>query len=116
MTSKGSIHGQINRALDAGDVLAVRSLVGELPEVSLALATRITLLILEQEPESYEAAARRLLARLATERKPSLTELAVAAETLNHLQWNPDAAKKELFELVAAWVVSRGQVRSASES
>lgn len=100
MTSKGSIGGQLQRALKAGDLYSVRSLAGELPSISLERATQITLLILEQEPESYEAAARRLLARIATERKASLSELSEAAQTLNHLQWDPDGAKKELFELV----------------
>jgi hypothetical protein len=100
MTSKGSIGGQLQRALKAGDLYSVRSLAGELPSISLERATQITLLILEQEPASYDTAARRLLARLAMERKPSLSELSEAAQILNHLQWNPEAAKKELFELV----------------
>ena len=64
MTSKGSLTGQLQRALAAGDVLAVRSLAGELPEVPLTMAAEITLLLLEREPEAYAPAARRWLARL----------------------------------------------------
>jgi hypothetical protein len=46
VTSKGSITGQIQRALAKRDVLAVRSLAGDLPVVPL------TVLLLDQEPES----------------------------------------------------------------
>jgi hypothetical protein len=52
------------RALAQRDVLAVRSLAGELPSVPLPIAAEITLLLLEQEPEAYVPAARRLLGRL----------------------------------------------------
>jgi hypothetical protein len=41
-TSKGSITGQLQRALAKRDVLAVRSLAGELPSVPLPLAAEIT--------------------------------------------------------------------------
>jgi hypothetical protein len=75
LTSKGSITGQLQRALAKRDVLAVRSLAGELPSVPLQTAAEITLLLLEREPESYAPAARRLLARLATERAMPLRQL-----------------------------------------
>lgn len=77
VTSKGSITGQLQRALEARDVLAVRSLAGELPSVPLPIAAQITLLLLEKEPEAYATAARRLLGRLASERAmPLIPELA----------------------------------------
>jgi hypothetical protein len=63
-TSKGSISGQLQRALAARDVLAVRSLAGELPNVPLQTAAEITLLLRERERKSYAPAARRLLAGL----------------------------------------------------
>jgi hypothetical protein len=81
MTSKGSIAGQLQRALAAGDVLAVRSLAGELPEVPLTTAAEITLLLLEREPEAYAPAVRRLLARLADERVIALSGLVELAAT-----------------------------------
>jgi hypothetical protein len=43
MTSKGSIVGQLHRAIAPGDLLAVRGLAGELPEVPLGTAAEITL-------------------------------------------------------------------------
>jgi hypothetical protein len=76
LTSKGSIVGQLQRAISKRDVLAVRSLAGELPSVPLLLAAEITVLLLEEEPESYGPAARRLLSRLSEERAMPLRQLA----------------------------------------
>jgi hypothetical protein len=92
LTSKGSITGQLQRALTARDVLAVCSLAGELPSVPLPTAAEITLLLLEREPESYVPAARRLLARLATERAIPLGQLAEVAASLAQLEG--DSAEK----------------------
>jgi hypothetical protein len=89
LTSKGSIIGQLQRALAQRDVLAVRSLAGELPSVPLPIAAEITLLLLEQEPESYVPAARRLLGRLASERAMPLRQLADVAAILAELEADP---------------------------
>ena len=93
VTSKGSITGQLQRALDKRDVLAVRSLAGELPKVPLPTAAEITLLLLEKEPESYVPAARRLLARLASERAMPLRQLADVAAILAELEADPASRK-----------------------
>ena len=85
-TSKGSISGRLQRALAKRDVLAVRSLAGELPTVPLPIAAEITVLICEKEPESYAPAARRLLARLASERAMPLRQLADVAAILAELE------------------------------
>jgi hypothetical protein len=45
VTSKGSIVGQLQRALAKRDVLAVRSLAGELPNVPLPIAAEITVVL-----------------------------------------------------------------------
>ena len=49
LTSKGSITGQLQRALAKRDVLAVRSLAGELPSVPLPTAAEITVLLLREK-------------------------------------------------------------------
>ncbi len=68
----------------------MRSLAGELPSVPLPLAAEITVLLLEREPESYAPAARRLLARLASERAPPrLRQLADVAAILAELEADP---------------------------
>jgi hypothetical protein len=101
LTSKGSITGQLQRAIEAGDVLAVRSLAGELHEVPLPIAAEITLLLLEREPEAYAPAARRLLARLATERVVALRRLVDVAAILAELEGDPAmSARARLVRLV----------------
>ena len=89
MTSKGSIVGQLQRALAKRDVLAVRSLARELHSIPLPIAAEITILLLEREPEFYARAARRLLARLASERSMPLRQLADVAATLAELEADP---------------------------
>jgi hypothetical protein len=89
LTSQGSITGQLQRALAERDVLAVRSLAGELPSVPLPIGAEITLLLLEREPESYVPAARRLLGRLAPERAMPLRQLADVAAILAELEADP---------------------------
>jgi hypothetical protein len=101
MTSKGSIVGQLERALANRDVLAVRSLAGEMPSVPLPIAAEITVLLLEREPESYAPAGRRLLARLATERAMPLRQLVDVAAILAELEADPAMkAGKRLVTLV----------------
>ena len=111
LTSKGSITGQLQRALAKRDVLAVRSLTGELPSVPLPLAAEITLLLLEREPESYVPAARRLLARLATERAMPLRQLADLAATLAELEADPamTAGQKLVSLIEGAAGTTRGE-------
>jgi hypothetical protein len=93
LTSKGSIVGQLQRALAKRDVLAVRSLAGELPRVPLPIAAQITVLLLEKEPESYAPAARRLLARVAAEQAIPLRQLADLASDLAELEADPALLK-----------------------
>ena len=101
MTSKGSITGQLQRALAKRDLLSVRSLAGELPRVPLPTAAEITLLLLEREPESYAPAARRLLARLAAERSMPLRQLVDLAAILAELEADPAmSAGGKLLSLV----------------
>lgn len=102
LTSNGSIVGQLQRALAKRDVLAVRSLAGELPSVPLPIAAEITVLLLEKEPESYAPAARRLLARIAEERVTPLRQLADVAALVAELEADPApmATGKMLASLV----------------
>ena len=96
--------GQLQRALAKRDVLAVRSLAGELPSVPLPTAAEITLLLLERDPESYAPAARRLLARLAEERPIPLQQLMDVAAILAQLEADPAPleAGKKLIAIVSS--------------
>ena len=83
--------------------MAVRSLAGELQRVPLPIAAEITLLLREEEPESYVPAARRLLARLATERAMPLRQLGDLAAILAELEGDPAmGAADKLAALVRA--------------
>ena len=100
MTSKGSITGQLQRAIDAGDVLAVRSLAGELPQVPLPTAAEITLLFLEREPESY-APPPDGCSPGSPSSAPALGQLADVAAILAELERDPAfTAKRRLLELI----------------
>jgi hypothetical protein len=93
--------GQLQRAIAAGDLLAVRSLAGELPEVPLPTAAEITLLLLEREPEVYAPAARRLIARLAMERVVALRRLVDVAVILAELEGDPAmSGRQRLLRLI----------------
>jgi hypothetical protein len=63
-SSQGGPYRLFRRALLRGDLAAVRAAAAELPPVPLDDAFEIVCLILEQEPERYERAAVRWLARL----------------------------------------------------
>ena len=69
---KGSSYARFQRALDSGNLSAVRMAALELPFIELADALAICLLMRRQDDPGFERAAVRLLARLALER-PSIT-------------------------------------------
>jgi hypothetical protein len=71
MTSQGHPHAVLRRALQRGDLLAVRAAAAELPAVPLGDALEIVCLIVAQEPERFERAAIKWLGRLLAERPPT---------------------------------------------
>jgi hypothetical protein len=88
LTSKGSITGQLLRALAKRDLLAVRRLAGELPSVPLPIAPKSRCCCWNGSP-SYAPAARRLLARLASERALALRQLRDVVALLAELEADP---------------------------
>ena len=68
MTSQGSAYSIFRRAVARGDLTAGRAATAELPAVPLHDALEILCLILAQEPQRFERAAIRCLARLLLER------------------------------------------------
>jgi hypothetical protein len=80
---KGSSYARFLRALDAGDLAAVRVAALELPYVNLADALAICLLMRSRGDQHFERAAVRWLARLSLERPEiSLRDLRDAAAAL----------------------------------
>ena len=83
---KGRPYTWLRASLQCGDLLGVRSAAAELPQINLADALAIVLLMAADDDPSYERAATRWLARLASER-PSigLQDLAAAVGALQAL-------------------------------
>lgn len=78
-------------ALQSGDLRRVRRIAAQLPTVSLSDAARILALIRTQEPEQFERAAVRWMARYATERANSVDDLGRAVDVLDMMREDPGA-------------------------
>lgn len=91
MTSKGSVYGQLSRAIAAGHTQRAMFLALEVERVQLPEALGLCLLLATDQDERYPAAARRWLARFAEERKPELDVLADVAEALAELGREPES-------------------------
>jgi hypothetical protein len=69
MTSQGSAYARFKRSLANGNPTIVLAAAAELPQVGLADALAISLLLLDKQPGRFEAAAIRWHARLCREAK-----------------------------------------------
>lgn len=72
-------------AIDRGDLMTIRSEASEMECVPLDWAAEIVLIILDKEPQNFEAAARRLVARASTERAASLRDLRLLIGALDEV-------------------------------
>ena len=68
MTSQGSAYARFQRALKTGNLTIIRNAAGDLPHVGLADALTVCVAIQQAEPERFERAALRWLARFCLER------------------------------------------------
>jgi len=103
MTSQGSAYGRFRRALERGNLQLVRAAAGELPAIRLDDALRVCLLIRDRDPERYERAALRWLARFAVEaRDATLADVHAAVQALARLPSDPDEAMSDLQRLCLA--------------
>ncbi len=99
MTSQGSPYTRFRRAIATGDLTIIRLAALEVPRVNLREALAILPLIAVQEPDRYERAACKWLARLALERDVGLEEVGIAVDALDRLATAPDIAATVLAEL-----------------
>ena len=103
MTSQGSAYGRFRRALQKGNLQLVRAAAGELPTIRLDDALRVCLLIRDRDPQRYERAALRWIARFAVEaREATLGDVQRAALALSMLPDDPDEAMSRLQRLCLA--------------
>jgi hypothetical protein len=88
--SQSSASQRFRRALAAGNPRQVRAAAAELPDIGVAEAAAILLVIERTEPENYEPTALQWLAKLATEgHDVDLRGLAQAATALEALPHEP---------------------------
>ncbi len=115
MTSHGSPYARFRRALRIGRLSMVYDAAAELPRVDLDDALAITLLIERQDPERYDRAVVRWLARLCLE-VPSvgIEDLRGGLLAFEALPENPDGARRALAELCSRHGFQRAARRLAS--
>jgi hypothetical protein len=100
VTVQGSPYARFKRALAAGDLFLIRTAAAELPQIGLADALAICLLLCGSEPETYERAAVRWLGRYCLERPTAtLEEVRGALAAFERLPQDPEAATRELEAL-----------------
>jgi len=111
---KGSPYARFRRALDTGNLALIRTAAAELPQVNLDDALRICLVIREREPESFDKAACRWLARYAMDRRATLARLAVAVAALETHARGPGFGPRSIGAPVNPVRRSSGSVLSAN--
>jgi hypothetical protein len=103
VTSGGSPYARFRRALDTGNLTIIRAAAAELPRVELQDALAVCMAIRDGEPETFERAALRWIARLCTERRAaSFADVRAAAEAFERLAAQPDDARATLARLCNA--------------
>ena len=96
MTSSGSPYARFRRALATGNLAMVRTAAAELPQVDLADALEICALMADAEPERYERAALRWLARFTLESRVTLAQVALAVAALETMRADRAAGLAQL--------------------
>ena len=97
MTSQGSPYTRFRRALDTGNLALIRSAAAELPHVDLRDALTVCVAIRHAEPERFERAALRWLARFCVERRDvTLRQVRDAAEAFGEMSEDPGGALRTL--------------------
>jgi hypothetical protein len=102
MTSDGSPYARFRRALATGNLLLIRAAAAELGTVSLGDALIVCVAIRDAEPERFERAALRWIARYRVER-PTVTlgEVRAATEAFESMAQRPEDALATLQRLCA---------------
>jgi hypothetical protein len=102
MTSDGSPYTRFRRALATGNLLLIRAAAAELRTVSLGDALQVCVAIRDAEPERFQRAALRWIARYCLERPTvTLTEVREAAEAFERMAARPEDALERLQRLCA---------------
>jgi HAMP domain-containing protein len=102
VTSQGSPYARFRRALATGNLLLIRSAATELPQIRLSDALIVCVAIRDAEPERFERAALRWIARYCVERPAvTLAEVGAAVEAFERMAQRPEDALTDLQRLCA---------------
>jgi len=100
MGNAGSAYARFQRALATGNLNLIRAAAAELPRVDLADALAVCMAIRDAEPQRFERAALRWLARYAVERAASVADVRAAADAFAVMLRHPDDALVTLRRLI----------------
>jgi hypothetical protein len=100
MGDAGSSYARFRRALATRNLLLIRSTAAELPRVDLGDALAVCVAIREAEPERFEHAALRWLARYAVEHAQSVADVRAASDAFAAMIEHPDDALLRLRRLL----------------
>jgi hypothetical protein len=92
VTSQGSAYARFRRALKTGNLTLIRNAAADLPRVDLGDALEVCLAIRQKEPERFERAALRWLARFCLQRREAtLAQVQAAAWAFDNITDEPAA-------------------------
>lgn len=92
MGNAGSSYARFRRALGTGNLDLIRAAAAELPQVDLGDALAVCMAIRDAEPDCFERAALRWLARYAVEKAGSVADVRAAADAFAVMVQCPDDA------------------------
>jgi hypothetical protein len=102
VSSSGSAYSRFRRALATGNLTIIRAAAAELPVVRLDDALHVCVLLRDREPERYEAAAVRWIARFCVEKQEvSLQDVDHATRAFALMRSDPERALGVLQALCA---------------
>ena len=100
VTSQGSPHARFRRALKTGNLAVIRTAAAELPTVNLGDALAVCVAIREAEPQRFERAALRWLARFCVERPAAtVADVRLAAAAFERMGSDPAGSLETLRRL-----------------
>lgn len=101
MSTKGSPYPRFQRALKTGNLAVIRNAAAELPRVELGDALSVCMAIHDAEPDRFNRAALRWLARYAVEKARDADDVHRAAAAFTDMPNDPDASLATLRQLVS---------------
>ncbi len=92
MGDAGSAHARFRRALATGNMFLIRTTAAELPSVDLGDALAVCVAIRDAEPERFERASLRWIARYAIEQAHTIEDVRRAVEAFVAMPQRPNDA------------------------